>query len=157
MKCPFCQHEETQVVDTRMSDEGDSVRRRRRCTSCDRRFTTYERVELNMPAVVKKNGSRIDFSFEKLRASMMLALRKRPVSATKVDQAIQHITEKLLTSGKREIPSSHIGEMVMRELHQLDKIAYIRFASVYRSFEDVSEFHDVIEEAVQTDDRQTDT
>lgn len=102
-----------------------------------------------MPAVVKKNGSRIEFNPTKLRASMMLALRKRHVPATKVDEAIQHITEKLLTSGLREIPSSQIGEMVMRELRQIDQIAYIRFASVYRSFEDVSEFHDVIKEAAQ--------
>ncbi|MEA5098212.1 MAG: transcriptional regulator NrdR [Burkholderiaceae bacterium] len=149
MRCPFCQHEDTQVIDTRVSDEGDSIRRRRRCVGCDQRFTTYERVELNLPAVVKKDGSRTEFSAAKLRASMMLALRKRPVSAEAVDAAIQHITDKLLTSGKREIASTHIGEMVMRELQQLDKIAYIRFASVYRSFEDVSEFHDVIEEVAQ--------
>ena len=151
MKCPFCQHDETQVVDSRLSDEGDSVRRRRRCTRCERRFTTYERVELNMPAVVKKNGSRIEFNPSKLRASMMLALRKRPVSAAKVDEAIQHITETLMASGLREIPSSQIGEMVMRELRQLDQIAYIRFASVYRSFGDVSQFHKVIEEAAKDD------
>ena len=149
MKCPFCQHEDTQVIDTRVSDEGDSIRRRRRCVGCDQRFTTYERIELNMPVVVKKNGNRTEFDPRKLRASMMLALRKRPVSAEAVDHAIQHIATKLLTSSKREIASSHVGEMVMRELQQLDKIAYIRFASVYRSFEDVSEFHDVIEEVAQ--------
>ncbi|MBS1169433.1 MAG: nrdR [Burkholderiaceae bacterium] len=149
MKCPFCQHEDTQVIDTRVSDEGDSIRRRRRCVGCDQRFTTYERIELSMPVVVKKNGNRTEFAPSKLRASLMLALRKRPVSADAVDAAIQHITTKLLTSGKREIASTHIGEMVMRELQQLDKIAYIRFASVYRSFEDVSEFHDAIEEVEQ--------
>lgn len=152
MKCPFCQHEETQVIDTRASEEGDSIRRRRRCSGCDQRFTTYERIELSMPVVVKKNGSRIDFDPAKLRASMMLALRKRPVSAEAVDSAIQHITARLLTSGKREIPSSLVGEMVMRELQQLDKIAYIRFASVYRSFKDVAEFHDAIEEVAQESD-----
>ena len=146
MKCPFCQHEETQVIDSRVSEEGDSIRRRRRCSGCDKRFTTYERIELNLPFVVKKDGSRTDFDPTKLRASMMLALRKRPVSAEAVDAAINHIAEKLLTSGAREVPSSRVGELVMRELQQLDKIAYIRFASVYRSFEDVAEFHEVIEE-----------
>ena len=146
MKCPFCQHEDTQVIDTRVPDEGDSIRRRRRCTACDKRFTTYERVELSLPAIVKKDGTRTEFDDGKLRASMMLALRKRPVSIDAIDRAIQHITEKLLTAGEREVPSSFVGELVMRELQQLDKIAYIRFASVYRSFEDVAEFHEVIEE-----------
>ena len=149
MKCPFCQHEETQVIDTRVSEEGDSIRRRRRCSKCDKRFTTYERIELNMPMVVKRDGSRIDFDSKKLRASMMLALRKRPVSAESVDAAIQSIREKLLTTGEREISSTRIGELVMRELQKLDKIAYIRFASVYRSFKDVAEFHNVIEEVAQ--------
>ena len=149
MKCPFCQHEETQVIDTRVSEEGDSIRRRRRCTGCDKRFTTYERIELNLPAVVKKDGNRTEFDSAKLRASMMLALRKRPVSIEAVDKAIQNLTEKLLTSGEREVPSTRVGELVMRELQRLDKIAYIRFASVYRSFEDVAEFQDVIEEVAQ--------
>ncbi len=146
MRCPFCQSEDTQVLDTRTSEEGDSIRRRRRCNACDKRFTTYERVELAMPVIVKKNGSRTEFEPAKLRASMMLALRKRPVSADAVDTAIQRIEEKLRSSGEREIMSGQIGELVMRELRRLDKIAYIRFASVYRSFEDVSEFRDVIDE-----------
>jgi transcriptional repressor NrdR len=146
MRCPFCQSEDTQVLDTRASEEGDSIRRRRRCNACDKRFTTYERVELAMPVIVKKNGSRTEFEPAKLRASMMLALRKRPVSADAVDGAIQRIEEKLRSSGEREIMSGQIGELVMRELRRLDKIAYIRFASVYRSFEDVSEFRDVIDE-----------
>ena len=146
MKCPFCQHDETQVIDTRVSEEGDSIRRRRRCAGCDKRFTTYEHIELNLPAIVKKNGTRTEFDPVKLRASMMLALRKRPVSMDAVDRAIQHITEKLLTRGEREVPSNFVGELVMRELQQLDKIAYIRFASVYRSFKDVAEFHSAIEE-----------
>ncbi len=149
MKCPFCQHEETQVIDTRVSEEGDSIRRRRRCSKCDKRFTTYERIELNMPVIVKKDGNRTEFDPRKLRASMMLALRKRPVSAEAIDNAIQTVTDKLLTTGEREVPSSRVGELVMRELQNLDKIAYIRFASVYRSFKDVSEFHDVIEEVAQ--------
>lgn len=146
MKCPFCGHSNTQVLDTRMSEDGDTVRRRRRCEACDRRFTTYERIELFFPAIVKKNGSRVDYSRDKLKGSMRLALRKRPVSAEVVDEAITRIEEKLLSLGEKEIPSSQVGELVMRELRKLDKIAYIRFASVYRSFEDVSEFQEVLEE-----------
>jgi transcriptional repressor NrdR len=149
MKCPFCQNEDTQVVDTRATEESDAIRRRRRCMHCDKRFTTYERVELAMPVVVKKNGSRTDFDAGKLRSSLMLALRKRPVSAQAVDAAIHRIEEKLLSSGEREIISGHIGELVMRELKRLDKIAYIRFASVYKSFEDVAEFQDAIAEVGQ--------
>ncbi|MCX7218764.1 MAG: transcriptional regulator NrdR, partial [Burkholderiales bacterium] len=126
------------------------IRRRRRCAHCDKRFTTYERVELTMPSIVKKNGSRTEFEPAKLRASLMLALRKRPVSAEAVDTAIQRIEEKLLASGEREVISGHLGELVMRELKRLDKIAYIRFASVYKSFEDVSEFVEAIQEAKKT-------
>lgn len=146
MKCPFCGHSNTQVLDTRMSEEGDTVRRRRRCESCDRRFTTYERIELFFPAIVKKNGSRVDYTRAKLKDSLRLALRKRPVSAEAIDAAITRIEERLLALGEKEIPSSQVGELVMRELRKLDKIAYIRFASVYRSFEDVSEFSDVLAE-----------
>jgi transcriptional repressor NrdR len=133
-------------MDTRASDEGDSIRRRRRCNQCDKRFTTYERIELTMPVIVKKNGSRSEFEHAKLRGSLMLALRKRPVSADAVDAAIHRIEERLLSLGEREINSGQIGELVMRELKRLDKIAYIRFASVYRSFEDVAEFRDAIDE-----------
>ena len=144
MRCPYCGHDETQVVETRESDEGDVIRRRRRCTSCDKRFTTYERPELAMPSVVKKDGSRVDYDSAKLRASMMLALRKRPVSVDQVDAAIERIEEKLLASGAREVPSTRLGELVMRELKRIDKVAYVRFASVYRSFEDVDEFQKLI-------------
>ena len=146
MRCPFCDNADTQVIETRVSDEGDSTRRRRRCPNCDKRFTTYERIELSMPAVVKKNGSRTEFDRRKLRASLQLALRKRPVSSEQVDAAIQRIEEKLLSLGLREVPSEKIGELVMRELKKLDKIGYVRFASVYRSFEDVDEFADAIQE-----------
>ena len=125
------------------------MRRRRRCASCDKRFTTYERVELTMPTVVKKNGSRTEFVPAKLRASLMLALRKRPVSAEAVDTAVASIEEKLLTSGRREVDSGHIGELVMQELKRLDKIAYIRFASVYKNFEDLAEFQEAIAEVGQ--------
>jgi transcriptional repressor NrdR len=144
MRCPFCGHDETQVVETRESDEGDTIRRRRRCTGCDKRFTTYERPELALPSVVKRDGARVDYDRGKLRGSMLLALRKRPVSMEQVDAAIERIEEKLLAAGAKEVPSTRIGELVMRELKRLDKIAYVRFASVYRSFEDVDEFQKLI-------------
>lgn len=146
MKCPYCAEPNTQVVDTRENEDGDTVRRRRRCLACDKRFTTYERVELQLPHLVKKNGSRVEYEREKVLASMMLALRKRPVATESVDAAIDRIEEKLVTLGEREVPSDKIGELVMRELKKLDKIAYIRFASVYRNFEDVEEFSDAIRE-----------
>ena len=146
MKCPFCANDDTQVIDTRVSEEGDFIRRRRRCANCDKRFTTYERAELQMPAVVKKNGSRTEFDPSKLRASMMVALRKRPVPSEAVDLALARIEEKLLAMGEREVVSERLGELVMRELKKLDKVAYIRFASVYKSFEDLDEFADAIGE-----------
>ena len=146
MKCPFCQHEETQVLDTRVSEEGDAIRRRRRCGKCDKRFTTYERIELSMPIIVKKNGSRTEFASSKLRGSLMLALRKRPVAAEAIDAAVASIEEKLHTSGRREVDSVYVGELVMEQLKRLDKIAYIRFASVYKNFEDLSEFQEAIAE-----------
>jgi transcriptional repressor NrdR len=144
MRCPYCSHEETQVVETRESDEGDVIRRRRRCLKCDKRFTTYERAEIAMPAVVKKDGARTEYDPQKLRGSMMLALRKRPVSVEQVDAALERIQDKLLASGAREVPSARLGELVMRELKRIDKVAYVRFASVYRSFEDVDEFRQLI-------------
>ncbi len=144
MRCPYCAHAETHVAETRESDEGDVVRRRRRCLKCDKRFTTYERAEIALPAVVKKDGARVDFDAEKLRASMLLALRKRPVSVEQVDSALERIQDKLLTTGAREVPSARLGELVMRELKRIDKVAYVRFASVYRSFEDVDEFRQLI-------------
>lgn len=146
MKCPFCSHQETQVVETRVSEEGDFVRRRRRCSACEKRFTTYERPEVNFPVVVKKDGRRIEYERSKLLASFNLALRKRPVSTTQIDSSIERIEEKLLNMGQREVLSSHIGELVMRELKKLDKVAYIRFASVYRSFEDIDEFRALVDE-----------
>jgi len=152
MKCPFCSCADTQVIDSRVSEEGDTIRRRRRCVACDRRFTTYERVDLMMPAVVKRNGARADFDLAKLRASMSLALRKRPVSAAALDAAVARIQERLLTSGKREVPSDYVGELVMEALRQLDQVAYVRFASVYRSFEDIREFVQAIEEFRVHDD-----
>ncbi|MBA3997454.1 MAG: transcriptional regulator NrdR [Candidatus Accumulibacter sp.] len=146
MKCPFCGADETTVVDTRINEDGDVVRRRRRCLACDKRYTTYERAEIRLPQVVKKNSSRVDYDREKLSASLWLSLRKRPVTTEAVDAAIARIEEKLLALGEREIPSEKIGEMVMRELKKLDKVAYVRFASVYRNFEDVDEFSDLVRE-----------
>ena len=143
MRCPYCSHEETQVAETRDSDEG-FTRRRRRCLKCDRRFTTYERPEVAMPTVVKRDGGRVEFDPAKLRASMMLALRKRPVSIEQVDSALERIQEKLLSGTLREVPTTRLGELVMRELKRIDKVAYVRFASVYRSFEDVDEFRQLI-------------
>ena len=140
MKCPFCGHSETQVAETRLSEDGASIRRRRQCGACDKRFTTYERAEVSFPVIVKKDGRRIDYDATKLRGSFSLALRKRPVSTEQVGAAIDRIEEALRNLGQREVASSRIGELVMRELQQLDKVAYVRFASVYRSFEDIDEF-----------------
>lgn len=151
MKCPFCGNPDTQVVDSRVSEEGDSIRRRRRCTACDKRFTTFETAEVRLPQVVKQNGQRSEFDRDKVRVSFMRALHKRPVPTSLVDEAISRILQKVLTLGVREIPSRQIGEMVMSELKKLDQVAYIRFASVYRSFEDIDDFRDVIKE-VQCDD-----
>lgn len=144
MRCPYCHHEDSQVVETRESDEGGVIRRRRRCLRCEKRFTTYERAEVSLPLVVKKNNTRVEFDSAKLRSSMLLALRKRSVSLEQVEAAIERIQDKLLASGAREIASSRIGELVMRELKRLDKVAYVRFASVYREFEDVDEFSQLI-------------
>jgi transcriptional repressor NrdR len=145
MKCPFCKGNDTQVVDTRESDDGDHVRRRRRCLSCDKRFTTYEIVELRMPQVVKQNGMRSEFDEAKLRTSFNRALHKRPVPTELVDTAIDQVIQKIFALGEREIGSRQIGEMVMKELLKLDKVAYIRFASVYKSFQDVGDFTEAVE------------
>jgi len=146
MKCPFCSHLETQVVETRMSEEGDSVRRRRQCGACEKRYTTYERPDVNFPNIVKKDGRRTEYKRTKLLDSMSLALRKRPVSTEQLDSAVERIEEKLMSLGQREVPSTRIGELVMRELKKLDKVAYIRFASVYRSFEDIDDFKSLVDE-----------
>jgi len=146
MRCPFCGNADTQVVETRVAEDGNFVRRRRQCVACEKRFTTYERPDVTFPAVVKKDGRRIDYERAKLQASMNLALRKRPVSTEQVDSAVERIEEKLLNLGVREIPSARIGELVMRELKKLDKVAYVRFASVYRSFEDIDDFKTLVDE-----------
>jgi transcriptional repressor NrdR len=146
MKCPFCGSVETQVIDSRVADTGESIRRRRKCRDCQKRFTTYETVELRLPQVVKTNGTRSDFDVAKLRNGFQRALHKRPVPTEFVDRAVDRVVGIALSSGEREIPSRMIGEMVMQELRKLDKVAYIRFASVYRSFQDVADFRDALKE-----------
>ncbi len=146
MKCPFCGHLETQVVETRISEDADFIRRRRQCGACEKRFTTYERPDVTFPAIVKKDGRRIEYKRAKILGSMNLALRKRPVSTEQIDSAIERIEEKLLSLGLKEVPSTRLGELVMRELKKLDKVAYVRFASVYRSFEDIDEFRALVDE-----------
>ena len=146
MKCPFCNSPETQVIDSRVSEGGDSIRRRRKCTGCSKRFTTYETVELRMPQVVKQDGSRTEFDLDKLRTGFMRALHKRPVPTQMVDEAIATITQDVLALGEREIDSRRLGGMVMRELRKLDHVAYIRFASVYRSFETPDDFREAVQE-----------
>lgn len=146
MKCPFCSNPDTQVVETRESEDGGFIRRRRRCGGCEKRFTTYERPEVSFPTVVKKDGRRIEYERAKLQSSFQIALRKRPVSTALIDDSIERIEDKLLNLGLREIDSSRLGELVMDELKGLDKVGYIRFASVYRSFEDVDDFTNIMDE-----------
>ena len=146
MHCPFCKAPDTQVIDSRVNDDGDSIRRRRRCAVCNKRFTTYETVELRMPQLVKQDGSRTEFDLDKLRTGFMRALHKRPVPTPLVDDAVATVTQQVLALGEREIESRRVGEMVMKELYKLDKVAYIRFASVYKSFQDVDDFQDAIKE-----------
>lgn len=146
MRCPFCNAEDTSVINSRVSEEGDRVRRRRQCIACGKRFTTYETIELRLPQVVKQNGNRTEFSRNKLLTGFMRALHKRPVPTEAVDAAIERIIQQLLNSGAREVSSRSIGELVMQELYNMDKVAYIRFASVYKSFKDIDDFQDVIKE-----------
>ena len=146
MKCPFCKNADTQVVDSRANEEGTSIRRRRRCPACQKRFTTYENSELRMPQVVKQDGSRAEFDKSKLVTGFRRALHKRPVKTELVDRAIERIIQNLLALGVREVPSRNVGDMVVEELYKLDKVAYIRFASVYRAFQDVSDFQNAIQE-----------
>ncbi len=146
MKCPFCGSLDTQVIDSRVNEAGDAIRRRRRCTACDKRFTTWETAELRLPQIVKTNGTREDFSGAKLREGFRRALHKRPVPTELVDAAVERIRQRMLTRGAREIPAREVGEMVMNELKQLDKVAYIRFASVYKSFEDPDDFRDMLQD-----------
>jgi transcriptional repressor NrdR len=145
MRCPFCGTQDTKVVDSRLSGEGDQVRRRRRCVVCKERFTTYETAELNLPRLIKQDGSRVPFDGRKLASGMMRALEKRPVGTEEVDAALNRIRRRLMASGDREITTRQIGEWVMEELRTLDQVAYVRYASVYRKFEDVAAFREEIE------------
>lgn len=140
MHCPFCNTEDTKVIDSRLSLEGVGVRRRRECQNCHERFTTFERAELRFPSIKKTNGKREDFSEDKLRQGMQRALQKRPVDADEIERAVSRILHKLITAGEREIESSQLGEWVIEELAQLDDVAYVRFASVYRRFQDLDAF-----------------
>ncbi len=145
MRCPFCGAQDTKVIDSRLSGEGDQVRRRRRCTDCNERFTTYETAELNLPRVIKRDGSRVPFDERKMRSGMMRALEKRPVSTEEIEAALARINRRLVSGGEGEISSRQIGELVMDQLRSMDQVAYVRFASVYREFEDVNAFREEIE------------
>lgn len=145
MRCPFCQHEDTRVIDSRAADDGASIRRRRECPGCGERFSTQETVELKLPAIVKSDGRREAFDERKLRVSFERALQKRPVGSDAIDAAVRAVIQALRLSGERELPSLRLGEFVMAELKKLDQVAYVRFASVYRKFEDVQAFREEIE------------
>ena len=153
MKCPYCNAPDTQVVDSRVNEEGTSVRRRRRCPKCSKRFTTYETIELRLPQVVKQDGRRTEFSRDKLITGFRRALHKRTVPTEKVDAAVERIIQNLLALGVREVPARQIGDMVMEELYRLDQVAYIRFASVYRAFQGVDDFRNVIQEVQKPQSR----
>ena len=144
MICPFCMAQETKVIDSRLVADGHQIRRRRECTNCHERFTTFEMAELVMPRIIKRDGKREPFNEDKLRAGMLRALEKRPVSTESIEQSINRITSQLRGTGEREVSSELVGNVIMAELIELDKVAYVRFASVYRSFEDIKEFSDAI-------------
>jgi len=145
MRCPFCAAQDTRVIDSRLASEGDQVRRRRECASCKERFTTYEIAELTLPKIIKRNGAHESFNEKKLRSGMLRALEKRPVSSEAIEAAISRIKKSLTTKGDRDIACDEVGELVMKELATLDHVAFVRFASVYRSFQDVNEFTEIIE------------
>jgi transcriptional repressor NrdR len=150
MHCPFCNHEDTKVIDSRLAGEGMQVRRRRECEKCGERFTTFEGAELVLPRVVKRDETRMPFDEEKLRQGMVRALEKRPVSVEAIEDALARIKHRLLTTGEREVKSRQIGEWVMEALKEMDQVAFVRFASVYRDFQDVREFRDEIEKLAGT-------
>lgn len=149
MRCPFCAAQDTRVIDSRLANEGDQVRRRRECNVCKERFTTYEVAELSLPRIIKRDGVREPFDENKLRSGMLRALEKRPVGSDAIEEAINRIKKELMARGEREIPAHEVGEKVMKELSVLDHVAFVRFASVYRSFQDVSEFTDMVERLKQ--------
>ncbi|MGB5247964.1 MAG: transcriptional regulator NrdR [Woeseia sp.] len=152
MHCPFCSHEETKVIDSRLAADGRQIRRRRQCLDCNERFTTFESAELVMPRLVKSDGRREPFDEEKMRSSMLRSLEKRPVSSERLEEAVGRLVHKLRTMGEREVGSRLVGELVMEELRELDEVAYVRFASVYRSFQDVTEFQEEIKKLQEISD-----
>ena len=145
MRCPFCGATETRVIDSRLAGDGSQVRRRRECVECRERYTTFESAELDLPRIVKRDGRREAFEIEKLRSGILHALEKRPVAIDQVDKTVDHIRRLCLAFGEREIPANQIGEWVMHQLRDIDQVAYVRFASVYRSFADVQEFREIID------------
>ncbi|MFI5033144.1 MAG: transcriptional regulator NrdR [Reyranellales bacterium] len=150
MRCPFCGHEDTQVKDSRPTDDNSAIRRRRYCPSCGSRFTTFERVQLRELTVVKKNGQRVAFDRDKLQRSISVAVRKRPVDPERVERVVNGIVRRLESSGESEIPSTQIGELVMDALRALDPVAYVRFASVYRNFREARDFEEFISDLAET-------
>ena len=156
MRCPFCHSLDTQVIDSRSSEEGWAIRRRRKCPSCGKRFTTYERVELVMPAIIKKGGARVEYDRAKLKSSMQLALRKRPVSRERLDEAVGRIEQRLMTLGEKEVRSERLGNLVLEELRSLDSIAYIRFASVYFNVEKPEAFAELMRDVIEGKGKEAD-
>ena len=145
MRCPFCGATDTRVIDSRLAGDGSQVRRRRECSDCKERYTTFESAELDLPRIVKRDGRREPFAIDKLRSGILHALEKRPVATDQVDRTVDHIRRLCLAYGEREIPANQIGEWVMHQLRDIDQVAYVRFASVYRSFADVQEFREIID------------
>lgn len=145
MKCMYCGADDTKVIDSRLVGDGDQVRRRRQCLDCSERFTTYEHAELSLPRIVKRDGSRVNFDEQKLRAGLLRALEKRPVASEEVEAVVARVKHRLQVMGEREVPARQIGEWIMQELRDLDQVAYVRFASVYRSFQDVNAFKEEID------------
>ena len=153
MKCPFCSQLENRVIDSRLSKDGHAVRRRRECTDCSRRFTTYERVETTTPLVIKKDGRREHFDRDKLKTGILKACEKRPVSVDEIERFVDELERAIQEQGDREIPSEMVGEKIMEYLHELDDVAYVRFASVYRSFKDLREFMSELQDLISEDDK----
>jgi transcriptional repressor NrdR len=153
MRCPFCSHDDTKVIDSRLVAEGGQVRRRRECTACAERFTSYETAELLMPRIIKQNGNREPFDEDKMRAGLLRALEKRPVSIEKIETVVSQIEHALQATGEREIESLVVGELVMDNLKKLDQVAYVRFASVYRDFKDLNEFRQEIDRLAEEPDQ----
>lgn len=153
MKCPFCNNLETQVIDTRASDDQMSIKRRRRCGNCERRFNTFEKMELHMPLVVKSDGSREEYNEQKVKNSLLKALHKRPISAKTIDEAIDNVRKNMLLKNEREINASQIGRIVLDELIKIDNVAYVRFASIYLSFKDIKDFANIIQQVDKKEEK----